>query len=173
MARKSDDTQHYEREMDSPVGPLRIVADDHAILEVSFHGRGTFPASPHPSGEEPEVIGQAMNQIKEYFEGSRREFDFAMSPGGTDFQVKVWNELLRIPYGSTISYLELAKRLGDPKCIRAAASANGKNPIAIVIPCHRVVGSNGDLVGYGGGLPRKKMLLDLEGRLAGGKLTLF
>ena len=97
-----------------------------------------------------------------YFEGKRNQFDLNLNPAGTDFQKKVWNELLQIPYGKTCSYLDIAKRLGDPKSIRAAATANGKNPLWIVIPCHRVIGSDGSLTGYAGGLWRKKWLLDHE-----------
>ena len=173
MAPKSVDSITYHRELDSPVGPLRVVTDAHSLLEVSFQGRAGISVTPNITGEEPDILKQAIHQLEEYFEGSRRDFDLPLGPSGTEFQQRVWKELLGIPYGATISYAVLAKRLGDPKCIRAAASANGRNPIAVIIPCHRVVGSNGDLVGYGGGLPRKKLLLDLEGRHAGGKLTLF
>jgi len=173
MAQKSDDTILYHRELDSPVGPLRVVTDARSLLEVSFQGRGSITVSSTDTGEEPEVLKQAIRQLEAYFDGKRRDFDLPLGPSGTDFQQRVWKELLGISYGATISYAVLAKRLGDPKCIRAAASANGRNPIAIIIPCHRVVGSNGDLVGYGGGLPRKKLLLDLEARQAGGRLTLF
>jgi methylated-DNA-[protein]-cysteine S-methyltransferase len=173
MEPKSVDIAFYEREVDSPVGPLRVVTDAHTLLEVSFHGREGIKVPSPNAGEEPEILKQAVQQLKDYFDGKRRDFELPLGPSGTDFQQRVWKELLTIPYGGTISYAVLAKRLGDPKCIRAAASANGRNPIAIIIPCHRVVGSNGDLTGYGGGLPRKKLLLDLEARQAGGKLTLF
>ncbi|MBX7182948.1 MAG: methylated-DNA--[protein]-cysteine S-methyltransferase [Bacteroidia bacterium] len=110
-----------------------------------------------------QFLKEAAQQFVEYFHGKRTRFDIALHPIGTDFQIKVWNELLKIPYGTTISYSELANRLGNPKTIRAAASANGKNPLGIIIPCHRVIGSSGDLVGYAGGLPRKKWLLRHEG----------
>lgn len=118
-----------------------------------------------PEGIVPEVLEDAVYQLKEYFEGHRKEFDLKLNPTGTDFQMKVWNALLEIPFGKTLSYLELSKRLGDVKAIRAVASANGKNPIWLVIPCHRVIGSNGDLIGYSAGLDRKKWLLEHESPL--------
>lgn len=160
------------RMVDGPAGALRIVTNDHAVLEISFHP-DEEGLSPTPAGQGPDVLEKAAMQLAAYFAGSLRAFDLPLEPVGTEFQHRVWEELQKIPFGATISYLDLAKRLGDPKCIRAAASANGKNPIAIVIPCHRVVGTNGELTGYAGGLPRKKHLLDWEARLAGGKLTLF
>lgn len=112
-------------------------------------------------------------ELSEYFGGKRQNFEIEIDPQGTDFQKKVWNNLLNIPYGKTKSYAEVAKELGDIKSIRAAASANGKNPIAIIIPCHRVIGKNGELTGYAGGLPRKKFLLDLENKIKNGVNTLF
>jgi methylated-DNA-[protein]-cysteine S-methyltransferase len=114
-----------------------------------------------------------MEQMIEYFQGQRRVFDLPVQQTGTDFQQSVWQQLIQIPYGKTISYMELARRMGDTKTIRAAASANGKNQLAIVVPCHRVVGSKNDLVGYAGGLWRKKWLLDHELKIAHGVLTLF
>lgn len=116
--------------------------------------------------EIPVELQKAKQQLQDYFAGKRQVFDFALAPQGTSFQKKVWNELKNIPFGKTISYLDLAKRLGDPKVIRAAASANGKNPLPIVIPCHRVIGSDGSLTGYAGGLWRKKWLLEHEGIIA-------
>ncbi len=115
-----------------------------------------------PNGIIPEVLVEAVSQFQEYFEGRRQHFDLKLNPSGTDFQKNVWKLLQEIPYGKTVSYLELSKKLGDPKAIRAVASANGKNPLWIVVPCHRVIGSNGDLVGYAGGLHRKKWLLEHE-----------
>lgn len=110
----------------------------------------------------PEVLEDAAYQLKEYFEGSRETFNLDLNPNGTDFQKRVWNALLDIPFGKTRSYLELSKTLGDVKAIRAVAAANGKNPLWIVIPCHRVIGSDGSLTGYAGGLHRKKWLLEHE-----------
>src|SRR4029079_5448131 len=101
-------------------------------------------------------------QLNDFFAGKRKDFSVKLNPSGTNFQVQVWNELLKIPFGKTISYLELARRLGDEKKIRAAGTANGRNPIPIIIPCHRVIGSDGSLVGYGGGLSKKKWLIEFE-----------
>lgn len=110
----------------------------------------------------PEELQDCVTQLKEYFEGTREQFSLKLIPEGTEFQKRVWNELQNIPFGKTISYLDLAKKLGDAKSIRAAAGANGKNPIWIIIPCHRVIGSDGSLTGYAGGLHRKKWLLEHE-----------
>jgi methylated-DNA-[protein]-cysteine S-methyltransferase len=108
------------------------------------------------------VLQEAVSQLKAYFDGQRTHFDFPMNPAGTEFQQKVWKGLCEIPFGKTMSYLELAKQLGDVKAIRAVASANGKNPLWIVVPCHRVIGTDGSLTGYAGGLWRKKWLLEHE-----------
>lgn len=110
----------------------------------------------------PESLEDAVYQLKEYFEGQRKQFDLKLNPEGTDFQQQVWNALQEIPFGKTVSYLQLSKTLGDPKAIRAVAAANGKNPLWIVVPCHRVIGSDGSLTGYAGGLHRKKWLLEHE-----------
>ena len=122
------------------------------------------------SSEIPEELEEAVYQLREYFEGSRQHFDLELNPHGTEFQLRVWKELKTIPYGKQISYLELSKKLGDIKAIRAVAAANGKNPLWIIIPCHRVIGSNGDLVGYAGGLHRKKWLLNHESPAKQGSL---
>jgi len=114
--------------------------------------------------DDPYLFG-IFNQLKEYFAGTRKEFDIPLDIEGTDFQKKVWNELQKIPYGKTISYKSLSEKLGDVKAIRAVGKANGQNPIAIIIPCHRVIGANGTLVGYAGGLAIKEKLLHLEGAL--------
>lgn len=124
-----------------------------------------------PEGTPPEVLEDAVYQLREYFQGGRREFDLKLNPVGTDFQKRVWDALLEIPYGTTLSYLELSKKLGDVKAIRAVAAANGKNPLWLVVPCHRVIGSNGDLIGYSAGLHRKKWLLEHEGPVK--QTTLF
>ncbi|SIS37648.1 methylated-DNA-[protein]-cysteine S-methyltransferase [Zobellia uliginosa] len=110
----------------------------------------------------PENLQAAVKQLQEYFAGERNSFDLALNPTGTDFQKRVWKALSKIPYGKTVSYLELSKTLGDAKAIRAVASANGKNPLWIIVPCHRVIGTDGSLTGYAGGLHRKKWLLDHE-----------
>ena len=110
----------------------------------------------------PEELEDCAIQLQEYFEGSRTQFDLKLNPSGTDFQKRVWDKLLEIPYGKTITYLDLSKQLGDVKAIRAVANANGKNPLWIVVPCHRVIGSDGSMTGYAGGIHRKKWLLEHE-----------
>ena len=140
----------------SPLGITKIVGDEDGISEISVLSDGEV------SIKIPKELNESVLQLNEYFEGTRTVFDFKINPKGTEFQQKVWVELFKIPFGKTISYLELAKRLGDPKVIRAAASANGKNPLWIVVPCHRVIGTDGSLTGYAGGLWRKKWLLEHE-----------
>jgi methylated-DNA-[protein]-cysteine S-methyltransferase len=158
----------------SPVGLIRISGTEQYISEVSFIDSIQKPPVHLSNGNSlPAMAINAIEQIIEYFQGGRRLFDFPIYQEGTEFQSKVWHELANIPYGKTISYLELSKRLGDTKVIRAAASANGRNQVAIVIPCHRVIGSKNDLVGYGGGLWRKRWLLEHENKIANGVQTLF
>jgi methylated-DNA-[protein]-cysteine S-methyltransferase len=154
----------------SPIGVLKITGTDHYISEISFIDAMEDAPAVH---QLPQGIIQCIEQLIQYFHGERRVFDFALNQDGTSFQKKVWNELIGIPFGKTISYLELARRLGDTKVIRAAASANGKNNIVIAVPCHRVIGSKNDLVGYGGGLWRKKWLLEHEAKVKYGVQTLF
>lgn len=144
----------------SPVGNLRINTTDEHITAVVFTEEEIFV----PDNLSP-VIQDTKKQLEAYFAGSLKQFDLPLAPLGTEFQRKVWHELEHIPYGQTTSYLDMAKKLGDEKVIRAAAAANGKNPIAIIIPCHRVIGSNGDLIGYAGGLERKQWLLKHEGAI--------
>lgn len=140
----------------SPLGITKIVGDQNGVSVISILQEGEI------SKKIPKELKGAVTQLNEYFEGKRQHFDFKINPQGTDFQQKVWQELLNIPYGKTISYLDLAKKLGDVKAIRAVATANGKNPLWIVIPCHRVIGTDGSLTGYAGGLWRKKWLLEHE-----------
>ena len=142
--------------LQTPVGIAEFQGDEEGLSSISILDENK------PLGIIPEVLEDAVYQLKEYFEGSRQQFDLKLNPSGTDFQKKVWEALLEIPFGKTISYLELSKKLGDVKAIRAVASANGKNPLWIVVPCHRVIGTNGDLIGYAGGLHRKKWLLEHE-----------
>ena len=149
--------------IDTPVGDLGAAfdAEGRLIQLIRIHG-----ASPvHPGGPVPKSLPYLKRQLEGYFSGNLRDFNIPMVAVGTEFQQRVWKELQRIPYGQAITYLELARRLGDEKCIRAAARANGANPISILIPCHRVIGSDGSLVGYGGGLDMKEFLLRLEGVL--------
>jgi methylated-DNA-[protein]-cysteine S-methyltransferase len=150
---------------------LKISGNDHFITEINFADQ--IDESIIISKELPASIIQCIEQLIQYFNGERRIFDFVINQDGTVFQKRVWTELSGIPYGKTISYLELSRRLGDTKAIRAAASANGKNNIAIVVPCHRVIGSKNDLVGYAGGLWRKRWLLEHEAKIMYGVQTLF
>ncbi|PKA82863.1 methylated-DNA-[protein]-cysteine S-methyltransferase [Ulvibacter sp. MAR_2010_11] len=143
--------------LQSPIGIIKITGDSSGIRSVEF-----TDASEIIAAEIPSELFEATTQLTEYFEGKRSQFDLQLSPEGTEFQKKVWHLLTTIPFGKTSSYQEIANKLGDPKVIRAAASANGKNPIAIIIPCHRVIGSDGSLTGYAGGLHRKKWLLEHE-----------
>jgi methylated-DNA-[protein]-cysteine S-methyltransferase len=156
----------------SPIGLLKISGTENYICEVSFV-EPNLPIVEKDKKTLPPILINCIEELIQYFHGGRRVFEFPMNQEGTEFQQKVWNELMRIPFGKTISYLELSKRLGDPKAIRAAAAANGKNNIAIVVPCHRVIGSKSDLVGYAGGLKRKKWLLEHEAKVAYGVQTLF
>jgi methylated-DNA-[protein]-cysteine S-methyltransferase len=151
----------------SPIGNLLIIEQEGQLAEVAFTEKDitTIPAS--------ELIEITAIQFDEYFNGHRQEFDLPLNPVGTEFQQKVWQELLLIPFGTTVSYQEVANRLGDPKCIRAAARANGQNPIAIIIPCHRVIGTHGEMTGYAGGIQRKKDLLTLEGADVMNQMNLF
>lgn len=160
----------YKAYYHSPVGWLEITTDEQTIHAVSFkETKGDKRASAKP----PAILQNTILQLHEYFEGQRRDFELTTGQTGTEFQLRVWKQLEKIPYGKTISYIQLAKRLGDPKCIRAAGTANGKNHIAIIVPCHRVIGASGDLVGYAGELWRKRWLLEHEARIAGGVQTLF
>jgi len=141
----------------SPVGDLLLESQDDQITTVNFLKSEKLDTNTTP------VLEQCIRELEEYFFQGRKFFDVEIKLLGSTFQIQVWNELISIPYGKTISYLELATRLGDPKTIRAVGLANGQNPIAIIVPCHRVIGKNGDLVGYGGGLDKKEWLLQHEG----------
>ena len=140
----------------TPLGIAKITGDENGVCEISVLDDGSV------SEQIPIVLQEAVSQLNDYFIGNRTDFDFKLSPKGTDFQQKVWKSLLEIPYGKTRTYLEQSKILGDVKAIRAVASANGKNPLWIVVPCHRVIGTDGSLTGYAGGLWRKKWLLEHE-----------
>ncbi|HET7307245.1 MAG TPA: methylated-DNA--[protein]-cysteine S-methyltransferase [Gammaproteobacteria bacterium] len=148
--------------MNSPVGRLLLAADDEALKLVSFD-TGRHVRQPDANWREDEApLREAVRQLDEYFAGERRNFDLPLKPEGTAFQQSVWRALRDIPYGATESYGALAKRIGKPKAVRAVGASNGLNPLPIVIPCHRVIGANGSLTGYGGGLPVKHQLLALE-----------
>ena len=144
---------------ESPVGRLLLAADDGGLRHLIFE-----PATPRSNWREDVTppLRDTIRQLRAWFAGELREFDLTLAPEGPAFHQRVWRELCNIPYGETISYGELARRIGSPNASRAVGRANGANPIAIVIPCHRVIGSNGKLTGYGGGLPRKEFLLALE-----------
>ena len=143
--------------INSPLGFVLIEGNEEGISKISVTSDETIL-----SETISELFDDVVTQLNEYFQGNRTDFQFKMNPIGTDFQKKVWEELLKIPFGKTVSYQEVTNNLGDPKAIRAVANANGKNPLWIVIPCHRVIGSDGSLTGYAGGLWRKKWLLDHE-----------
>ena len=150
------------RHLDTPIGRLLVAGDDHGLRFLLFT-RGRDRAEPKPEWEPDRgSLEEPAKQLTSYFAGKLRQFDLALAPQGTPFQQQVWRALCDIPYGETTSYGELARRIGNPKAVRAVGLANGSNPISIVIPCHRVIGSNGSLVGYGGGLPIKQALLALE-----------
>ena len=148
--------------VDTPIGELLLAGTENALSLIGFP-KGSMRRDPGPDWifkEEP--IEKVRQQLREYFEGKRREFDIPLSLAGTDFQLSVWHELREIPYGTTVSYGEVAKRIDNPKAVRAVGAANGRNPIPIIVPCHRVIGSHGDLTGFGGGLDTKEALLRLE-----------
>ncbi len=164
-------TTVYHTYYESPIGVLKIAGTDQFITEVSLVDHAADVAvdleNEHP------LLLQCIEQLIEYFNGIRKAFDVPVNQEGTDFQKNVWNELLTIPYGKTLSYLDLSKHMGNSKAIRAAAAANGQNKILIIVPCHRVIGTNRSLVGYAAGLPRKKWLLEHEKKVMYGVQTLF
>jgi methylated-DNA-[protein]-cysteine S-methyltransferase len=153
---------HYE-EMESPVGRLRLIASDTALVGIWFeHGRDALRGCADLQRQPSPLLARVRTQLEEYFAGVRRDFDLPLDPRGTEFQRRVWTLLTRIAYGDTTTYGALAGALGDVRASRAVGLANGRNPIPIVIPCHRVIGVDGSLTGFGGGLPIKRKLLDLE-----------
>lgn len=159
----------------SPLGQVRVSGSEAGVSIISCVDVPTeLPAQEPANKPIPTPVTEAVRQLQEYFEGKRQVFDFQMQPEGTDFQQSVWRALLEVPFGKTESYLALSRRMGDEKAIRAVAAANGRNPLWIVVPCHRIIGSDGSLTGYAGGLWRKKWLLEHEGAFAkSGQLSLF
>ena len=147
---------------ESPVGRLLLVADEGGLRELLFERGRTSPSIDASWKNNDHLLREAIRQLRAFFAGERQHFDLELNPQGTGFQQRVWRALQEIPFGETISYRELARRLGNPAASRAVGLANGSNPIAIIIPCHRVIGSNGTLTGYGGGLENKRWLLDFE-----------
>ena len=154
----------YHTTIESPVGPLRLCSDGDHLTRIDFvHGRKITPLPNDATArDDAEPFAETARQLDEYFAGSRQVFDLPLAPQGTDFQRRVWNQLRRIPFGITLSYGQIAERLGDPNASRAVGLANGNNPLSIVVPCHRVIGADGSLTGFGGGLKTKKFLLELE-----------
>ena len=162
------------RHVDSPVGLLMIASDEAGLRHIEF-GRPRHPIRMHGDWKQgdSDVLQATEAQLVEYFDGSRREFELPLAPQGTPFQLQVWEELERIPFGATISYAQLAQRVGNPAGTRAVGAANGRNPLPIVLPCHRVIGADGTMTGFGGGVPTKEFLLRLEGALPAGQGGLF
>ncbi|HEY5972683.1 MAG TPA: methylated-DNA--[protein]-cysteine S-methyltransferase [Pseudoxanthomonas sp.] len=160
----------YYRHIDSPIGPLLLAADAAGLRLIEFHTpRHPMSRLDDWSEGNNEVLDLTRKQLDEYFDGKRRDFDLPLAPQGTVFQEQVWRTLAKIPYGETISYSQLAQRVGKPTAMRAVGAANGRNPLPIVLPCHRVIGADGSLTGFGGGLPTKQFLLQLEGALPAGE----
>jgi len=153
----------YYSRISSPVGSLLLAVSERGLVALQFSGRRI------PAGwvESEEKIAPFARQLEEYFAGRRRQFNLPLDLRGTDFQKRCWRALLKIPYGETRSYADIARAIGKPSAVRAVGLANGQNPIAIIVPCHRVIGSDGSLTGYGGGLENKRRLLELEGALSG------
>ncbi len=164
----------YQLTTTSPLGPLLIEASDEGLTRLSFVAQRESGQSdaggtaPNALGAARQIAEDTRRQLAEYFGGSRRDFDVPLAAGGTEFQRATWNALCEIPFGTTLSYGALALKLGKPSAVRAVGAANGRNPIAIIVPCHRVIGSDGSLTGYAGGLEIKRALLRHEGALGDG-----
>lgn len=162
-------TRYYDL-VESPIGTLCLSSDGESLVGIDMLDPGDEHRPRNTAGvtlvRASLPFGAAKEQFAAYFAGDLARFELPLAPRGTDFQIRVWGGLLSIPYGQTISYAELARRIGDPRAVRAVGAANGRNPLPIVIPCHRVIGADGALTGYGGGLSRKSALLELEGAIA-------
>jgi len=160
----------YYDHIDTPIGPLLLVSDGVGLVEVGLPHGGAAPPPP-PDGERSKSrLHAAARQFDEYFAGKRLSFELPLHPSGTPFQLEVWGALLAIPYGETVSYADIARRIRRPRAVRAVGAANGANPLSIIVPCHRVIGANGSLTGYGGGLPLKRALLAHEAEHKPGRL---
>ena len=157
----------YFTEIPSPIGRLQLHGDGDALTGLFMELHRNLPVTPPRSKRDPAPFRDVIAQLREYFAGKRRAFDVPLAAHGTEFQRAVWKGLVAIPYGETRSYGELARRIGRARAVRAVGLANGRNPISIIVPCHRVIGADGTLTGYGGGLERKRFLLELEN---GGRL---
>jgi methylated-DNA-[protein]-cysteine S-methyltransferase len=154
----------------TPIGPIRVGAHEGGIARVLFDTQKdeVLVLDPSPSNAAQKHLDAALGALTDYFEGKRKVFDdLSLAPSGTDFQLSVWQALLSLGFGQTCAYRDIATQIGNPKAVRAVGLANGKNPIPVIVPCHRVIGANGSLTGFGGGLPAKKWLLEHEGALAG------
>jgi methylated-DNA-[protein]-cysteine S-methyltransferase len=149
--------------IETPIGPLTVAADEAGLRRIFFPSRGKAHAPDKDWVRDSGPFRELARQLGEYFAGTRRAFSLGLAPEGTEFQLTTWRALSEIPYGTTISYAELARRVGRPAASRAVGAANGANPLPIVVPCHRVIGADGSLTGFGGGLPTKRALLELEG----------
>jgi methylated-DNA-[protein]-cysteine S-methyltransferase len=162
-------TQPFEAFLESDIGLIEIIGTEAGLISVNFVDDPTGDAAVvHPT------LQECVSQLEAYFKGTRRQFELELAPEGTPFQQQVWRELLNIPYGQTVSYLEIARIIDNEKAVRAVGAANGQNPISIIIPCHRVIGANGQLTGYGGGLWRKEWLLNHERNFSiGQQMSLF
>jgi methylated-DNA-[protein]-cysteine S-methyltransferase len=152
----------YFTEFASPVGTLQLRGTETALTGVFMKAHRHEPARPRDAVRDEAPLRAARQQMEEYFAGERREFSLALDAAGTEFQQRVWQALRAIPYSETVSYGDIARRIGNPRAVRAVGLANGRNPISIIVPCHRVIGANGSLTGYGGGLERKRFLLAFE-----------
>lgn len=154
----------YFRRWRSPVGELLLVSNGNALTRLHLKNAAHYPEVDESwlEDESLEIFDRTITQLDEYFRGERKSFDLKIEMTGTDFQKKVWNQLRQIPFGETVSYKQLAERIGKPRAIRAVGQANGRNPISILVPCHRVLGANGTLTGYAGGLHSKNYLIALE-----------
>jgi methylated-DNA-[protein]-cysteine S-methyltransferase len=160
--------------LDWPLGRLWMTSDGETLTGLYFtDGREQIDPSAWTRDDRAGIFARVREQLREYWEGGRREFDLPLKPAGTPFQQRVWQRISDVPFGGTISYRDLAERAGSPASSRAAGLATGRNPISIIIPCHRIVGSNGSLTGYGGGLDRKRALLDFEATVAAGERTVL
>lgn len=163
----------YFQTYPSPIGPLIVVCEDGHLTGLMFDGDPLLQKRlPQMDLEQQRIFGPVYEQLDAYFAGKLRRFELPLKLNGTPFQVSVWESLVQIPYSQTWSYSQLAQKVGQPKAMRAVGAANGRNPIVIIVPCHRVIGANGSLTGFGGGLPRKKFLLDLEAGATQGALEL-
>jgi len=160
-------SHHFSKKIKSPVGTLTLVANDEALLAVLWEHEkpNRTKIREHVATSSHRVLDEAERQLGEYFSGARKTFSIKLAFQGTDFQKKVWRALQQIPYGSTASYSELARKIGSSKACRAVGAANGRNPLSIIVPCHRVIGRDGKLTGFAGGLENKAFLVDLESRL--------